>query len=71
MKTKLITILLCLFPLLAYAQNYEQQGDELFAQAQYEKAEKKYKAAIEMSGTSSSLQAKKEKCSQCASLLSR
>ena len=29
----------------AWAQtpNYEQQGDELFAQAQYEKAEKKYK----------------------------
>ena len=46
MKTKLITILLCLFPLLAYAQNYEQQGDELFAQAQYEKVIKKYDAAI-------------------------
>ena len=72
MKSKLITILLLyLFPLLTFAQNYEQQGDELFAQAQYEKAEKKYKAAIEMSGTSPSLQAKKEKCAKCASLLSR
>ena len=72
MKSKLITILLLyLFPLLTFAQNYEQQGDELFAQAQYEKAEKKYKAAIEMSGTSTSLQSKKEKCAKCASLLVR
>ncbi len=61
--------LLCLCPLFVAAQNYEQQGDELFAQAQYEKAEKKYKAAIEISGASSSLQSKKEKCSQCAKLL--
>ena len=73
MKTKLFIILLSILPMHAWAQtpNYEQQGDELFAQAQYEKAEKKYKAAIEMSGTSSSLQTKKENSSKCASLLSR
>ena len=71
MKTKFLTALLCIMPLLAYAQNYEQQGDELFAQAQYAKALKKYSAAIEMSGATSSLKTKKEKCSKCASLLSR
>ena len=40
-------ILLSILPMLAWAQtpNYEQQGDELFAQAQYEKALKKYRAA--------------------------
>ena len=53
------------------AQNYEQQGDELFAQAQYDKAAKKYSAAIELLGASSSLQAKKEKCAKCAPLLAR
>lgn len=68
MKKKILTLLLLCSPILLGAQNYEQQGDELFAQAQYEKAEKKYKAAIEMSGTSPSLQSKKEKCSQCARL---
>ena len=76
MKTKLITILLCLFPLLAYAQNYEQKGDELFAEAQYEQAVKKYNAAVvsvemDEKKVSSQLTQKKEKCSQCASLLSR
>lgn len=71
MKTKILTLFLLCLPILLGAQNYEQQGDELFAQAQYEKAEKKYKAAIEMSGTSSSLQTKKENSSKCASLLSR
>ena len=76
MKTKLITILLCLFPLLAYAQNYEQKGDELFAEAQYEQALKKYKAAevsAEMNGqqTSSKLKQKKEKAQKCATLLSK
>jgi len=71
MKTKILTLLFLCLPILLGAQNYEQRGDEFFAQAQYEKAEKQYKAAIEMSGTSSSLQAKKEKCSKCASLLSR
>ena len=50
MRTKFITILLSLFPLLVYAQNYEQQGDELFKQAQYEKAIKKYNAYIAFAG---------------------
>ena len=69
MKTKILMALLCLCPLFAVAQNYEQQGDELYAQGQYDKAEKKYRAAIEISGASSSLQAKKEKCSKCVTLL--
>ena len=69
MKTKILMALLCLCPLFAVAQNYEQQGDELFAQGQYDKAEKKYRAAIEISGASSSLQSKKEKCSKCVTLL--
>ena len=68
---KIIFLLLLCIPTLLFSQNYEQQGDELFAQAQYEKAAKKYSAAIEMSGESSSLQAKKEKCAKCASLLAR
>ncbi len=76
MKTKLITILLCLFPLLAYAQNYEQQGDELFAQAQYEKAIKKYDAAIvslemEEQVPSAQLKQKKDTAKKCASLLQK
>ena len=71
MKTKILTLFLLCSPILLGAQNYEQQGDELFAQAQYEKAAKKYTAAIEVSGTSSSLQTKKEKCAKCASLLVR
>ena len=58
MKIKIL-LLMSLMPLFLMAQNYEQQGDELFAQAQYEKAAKKYTAAIEVSGTSSSLQTKK------------
>jgi hypothetical protein len=76
MKTKLIAILLCFFPLLAYAQSYEQKGDELFAQAQYEQALKKYKAAevsAEMNDqqASSTLKQKKEKAQKCATLLSK
>ena len=70
MKIKVLLLGL-LAPLFLMAQNYEQQGDELFAQAQYEKAAKKYAAAIEVSGASSSLQTKKENSSKCASLLSR
>ena len=40
MKIKVLLLGL-LAPLFLMAQNYEQQGDELFAQAQYEKAAKK------------------------------
>ena len=71
MKTKFLTLFFVFLPILLCAQNYEKEGDDLFAQALYEKAAKKYSAAIEMSGISSSLQAKKEKCIKCASLLSR
>lgn len=40
MKAELFIVLLSIFPLIVWAQtpNYEQQGDELFKQAQYEKA---------------------------------
>lgn len=69
MKTKILALLMSCLPVLVGAQNYEQKGDELFAQAQYEKAVKQYSAAIEVLGASSSLQSKKEKCSQCAKLL--
>ena len=68
MKTKIFALLMSCLPVLVGAQNYEQKGDELFAQAQYEKAVKQYSAAIEVLGTSPSLQSKKEKCSQCAKL---
>ena len=34
MKKKILTLLLLCSPILLGAQNYEQQGDELFAQAQ-------------------------------------
>ena len=40
MNTKILTLLILCLPILVVAQNYEQQGDELFAQAQYEKAVK-------------------------------
>ena len=43
MKKRILMALLCLCPLLVVAQNYEQHCDELFNQAQYEKAVKKYK----------------------------
>ena len=76
MKTKILMALLCLCPLFAVAQNYEQQGDELFAEGQYEQAVKKYKAAevyAEMSGqmVSSQLTQKKEKAQKCAVLLKK
>lgn len=66
MKTKLFIILLSILPMHAWAQtpNYEQQGDELFAQAQYEKALKKYRAAIEITGESPSLRDKIAKAEQ-------
>ena len=69
MKTKFLMALFCLFPLLVFAQNYEQQGDELFGLAQYEKAVKKYDAAIELGGESELLVNKKKNASTCFSLL--
>ena len=63
MKIKIL-LLMSLMPLFLMAQNYEQQGDELFAQAQYEKAIKKYRAAIEITGESPSLRDKIAKTEQ-------
>ena len=40
MKTKLLTLFLLLLPIGLFSQNYEKEGDDLFAQAQYEQAEK-------------------------------
>ena len=60
--------------LLTSIQNYEKQGNELYKQGQYEKAAKKYKAAIvvfEMEDKTPSAQLiqKKETAQQCATLL--
>lgn len=76
MKTKCLALLLLCLPLVLGAQNYEQQGDELFAQAQYEKAVKKYKAAeavAEMNGLviSQQLREKKDKTLKCIDLLGK
>ena len=70
MKTHLIILLICI-PCLLFAQNYEKEGDELFAKAQYEKAEKKYAAAIEITGSNAALNQKKAKCAKCLSLLTK
>lgn len=77
MKTKILILLLLCLPILLDAQNndqlgaqqYEQFGDELFAQSQYEKAKMKYEVAVDMSSEHSALQVKIENCSKCASLL--
>lgn len=69
MKTKLLTTLLCFLPLFAFSQNYEKEGDDLFAQAQYEKAEKKYKAALLIMGETPSILQKQINCSKCKTLL--
>ncbi|MCR4664589.1 MAG: tetratricopeptide repeat protein [Paludibacteraceae bacterium] len=71
MKTKLFTILLSLFPLFLIAQNYEKEGDDLFAQGKYEQAVKKYNALQAAVGSSSSLTQKIDKCRKCNSLLSQ
>lgn len=65
MKTKILIALLCLFPLFTLAQNYEQQGDELYAQAQYEKAIKKYNAAAELNAAGSQVSQKIQNSKQC------
>lgn len=69
MRSKLLTLLLLLLPICLFAQNYEKEGDNLFIQAQYEQAEKKYKAAIVVLGETASLKQKQLNCSKCASLL--
>lgn len=69
MKTRLFTLLLLLFPICLFAQNYEKEGDDLFAQAQYEQANKKYKAAIVVSGETPALKKKQTNSSWCATTL--
>lgn len=68
---KLLIILLLSFPILSFSQNYEKEGDDLFAQAQYEQAEKKYKAAIAIVGETPSINQKLSNCSKCKTLLSK
>ena len=71
MKTKLLAIVFLFLPIYLFSQNYEQQGDELFAQAQYEQAEKKYKAAIAIDGETPAIKQKQEKCVKCKSLVTK
>lgn len=53
------------------AQNYEQQGDELFEQANYEKAVKKYAAAKEICNQCETVQQKYSKSIKCRDLLNK
>lgn len=71
MKTKLITLLMLLLPICCFSQNYEKEGDDLFSQAQYEQAEKKYKAAITIIGETPSVNQKLSNCSKCRTLLAK
>ena len=71
MKTRLLTIIVCVLPVMLYAQSYEQQGDELYAQGEYAKAVKKYDAAMALDGETSSLKQKKSNASKCSSLLGK
>ena len=71
MKTKLITLFLCLCPLLIYSQDYKKEGDELFQQAQYEKAVKKYNAYIAFAGEDPAVSKRIANAQKCISLLSR
>lgn len=55
MKLRIIILLIAL-PIFLFAQkNYEKEGDVLMTQKQYEKAIKKYRAAIEVSDNKDSL----------------
>lgn len=71
MKTKLITLFLCLCPLLLIAQDYKKEGDELFQQAQYEKAIKKYNAYIAFAGKDPAVSKRIANAQKLISLLSR
>ena len=71
MKTKLLTILLCVLPALIAAQNYEKEGDDLYAQSNYELAIKKYNAAQVVAGESASVSQKIAKAKKCNSLLNQ
>ena len=71
MKAKLLTLLLLLLPAYIFCQNYEKEGDELFVQAKYEQAEKKYKAAIAIFGDIPIIQQKFANSTKCKNLLSK
>ena len=71
MKIKFLTILLFLFPVMLFAQNYEKEGDVCFEKGEYQEAEKKYKAAAALSGESSALKNKQDKSSTCFELLTK
>ena len=71
MKTKFLTILLFLFPVMLFAQNYEKEGDVCFEKGEYQEAEKKYKAAALLSGESSVLEQKQKNSSICFDLLTK
>lgn len=71
MKTKLITLFLCICPLLLIAQDYKKEGDELFQQAQYEKAIKKYKAYVAFVGEDPAVSKRIADAQKCNSLLLR
>ena len=58
-----------LLPIFLFSQNYEKEGDDLFSQAQYEKAEKKFNAAIVIFGEIPTLKQKQKDSSKCASLI--
>ena len=71
MRTKFIALLLCLCPLLLIAQDYKKEGDELFQQAQYTKAIKKYNAYIAFAGEDPAVSKRIADAQKCNSLLSR
>lgn len=71
MKTKLLALFLCLCPLMLSAQDYKKEGDELFQQAQYEKAIKKYKAYIAFAGEDPAVSKRIANAEKCNSLFSR
>ena len=71
MKTKFFTLILCIFPVFLSAQNYEKEGDDLYAQGKYEQAVKKYNAAISIVGESSAVNNKIANAKKCNNLLAQ
>lgn len=68
MKIKLLIILFFL-PIVLFAQkNYEKEGDALSLQKKYEKAIKKYRAALELLGEDPAIQ---QKILDCELLLTK
>ena len=71
MKTKFFTLILCIFPVFLSAQNYEKEGDDLYAQGKYEQAVKKYNAAISLVGESATINNKIANAKKCNTLLAQ